>query len=297
VPLLAVPNVSEGRDPEAISAIAAAFDGQLLDVHSDPDHNRSVYTLAGEPGTLAEHVLAGAREVIARVDLGAQRGEHPRVGAIDIAPVVYLDEASRGAACAEALVLGDMLGAELDLPVFIYGELAQGRTRAELRRGGPHELARRIEHGELMPDFGPRQLHDRAGAVLVAARPPLIAFNLELEPPATVEQARAIAALIREGGEEGLSGVRAIGLGLEHRGVAQVSTNVEDHLATTLADLIAAVSRHAAVARAELVGLAPSAAFESYPAAVPIPGFDPERHLIERALANSRPDPIPGRVS
>ena len=287
--LLAVPNVSEGRDRAKIEAIATAFDGRLLDVHSDPDHHRSVYTVAGAPGALAEHVLAGAREAIAQLDLGDQRGEHPRVGAVDVAPIVYLDAASRGAACAEALVLGDLLGSELELPVFIYGELAQGRTRAELRRGGPDELRRRIDSGELTPDFGPRLLHGTAGAVLVAARAPLIAFNLELAPPATLEQARTIAALIREGGAESLTGVRAIGLYLERRGVSQVSTNIEDHRASSPADVLAAVSRHAAVSRVELVGLAPREAFEGFPRDVPMSGFDPERHLIERALADSRP--------
>lgn len=295
--LLAVPNVSEGRDEGKIGAIATAFGARLLDVHSDPDHHRSVYTIAGAPGALAEHVLAGAREALAQVDLAAQRGEHPRVGAVDVAPIVYLDEAARGAACAEALVLGDLLGSELELPVFVYGELARGRSRAELRRGGPDELARRIESGELSPDFGPHRMHATGGAVLVAARAPLIAFNLELAPPATLEQARAIAARIREGGSEGLSGVRAIGLYLEGKGVAQVSTNVEEHRTTTLADVIAAVSRHHPVLAAELVGLAPQEAFEDFPAAVPIPGFDPDRHLIERALANSPPDYAPGRVS
>ncbi|HWF36671.1 MAG TPA: hypothetical protein VG295_14925 [Solirubrobacteraceae bacterium] len=287
--LLAVPNVSEGRDRAKIEAIAAAFDGRLLDVHSDPDHNRSVYTLAGRPGSLAEHVLAGAREALAQVDLPAQRGEHPRVGAIDVAPIVYLDECTRGAACAEALVLADMLGSELELPVFMYGELARGRTRAELRRGGPRELARRIESGELAPDFGPRRMHASGGAVLVAARAPLIAFNLELAPPATLEQARAIAARIRESASEGLPGVRAIGLYLKDKGVAQVSTNVEEHRTTTLADVIAAVARHAPVAAAELVGLAPEEAFEGFPAEVPIPGFDPQRHVIERALSDPGP--------
>lgn len=285
VTLLAVPNVSEARDMRTVDAVAAAFDARLLDVHIDPDHNRSVFTLAGEPGALAQHVLAGAREAVARLDIGVHGGEHPRVGVVDVAPIVYLDDAARGAACAEALVLGDMLGDELEVPVFMYGELAQGRTRAELRRGGPRELARRAETGELTPDFGPRRLHPTAGAVLVAARAPLIAFNVELEPPATVDQARAIAALIREHGKEGLSGVRAIGLWLERRGVAQVSTNVEDHRATSLADVVAAVSRHGAVARAELVGLAPTAAFHGFPDDVPLPGFDPQRHLIERALA------------
>jgi glutamate formiminotransferase len=289
VTLLAVPNVSEGRDLANVAAIAAAFDARLLDAHSDPDHNRSVFTLAGEPGALARHVLAGAREAIARVDIGVQRGAHPRIGAIDVAPIVYLDDASRGAACAEALVLGDMLGTVLELPVFIYGELAQGRTRAKLRRGGPQELARRIASGELTPDFGPRRLHPTAGAVLVAARAPLIAFNLELEPPANLDQAREIAAMIRERGSDGLRGVRAIGLYLDRRGVAQVSTNVEDHTTTTLAAVVAAVARHAGIARVELVGLAPSAAFAGFPGDLPIPGFDPQRHVIENALGVTVP--------
>ena len=171
--LLAIPNVSEGRDQAAIDAIAYAFDGRLLDVHSDTDHHRSVFTLAGEPGELAQVVANGAAEAIRQVDINAHEGIHPRVGAIDVAPIVYLDPADRGAACAEALVLGDLLGDELALPVFLYGELAQGRTRAELRKGGPEALAKRIEAGELRPDFGPHKLHPTAGAVLVAARPPL----------------------------------------------------------------------------------------------------------------------------
>jgi glutamate formiminotransferase len=284
VTLLAVPNVSEGRDAAAIAAIGAAFGRDLLDVHSDPDHHRTVYTLAGLPGELAQAVAAGAAEAIARIDLHRHAGNHPRVGAIDVAPVVHLEERHRGAACAEALVLGDMLGARLAIPVFVYGALAGGRTRAELRRGGPTELARRMEAGELRPDFGPPELHPTAGAVLVAARPPLVAFNIELEPPATLAQARSVAALIREGGPEGLAGVRAIGLWLERRGIAQVSTNVEDHLATPLAAVVEAVRRHAPVSAAELVGLAPRAAFDGFPQDVPVPGFDPARHLIESVL-------------
>jgi glutamate formiminotransferase len=257
VTLLAVPNVSEGRDPDAISAISAALDARLLDVHSDADHNRSVFTLAGEPGQLAQAVLGGAREVVARVDITKRAGVHPRVGAVDVAPIVHLDDARRGAAYAEALVLADLLGTELELPVYLYGELAGGRTRAELRRPGALS--------ELRPDFGPNRLHPTAGAVLVAARPPLIAFNVELAPPAGEAQARELAAAIREGGAEGLPGVRAIGVWLEGRGVAQVSTNVEDHRATPLARVVEAVSRHAQIAETELVGLAPRAAFDGFP--------------------------------
>lgn len=285
--LLSPVNVSEGRDQRTLEAIAAAFSGagaRLLDVHSDPDHDRSVFTLAAAPGALASALLAGAREAIARIDITGYDGLHPHVGALDVVPLVHLDDSTRGAACAEALVTADLLGRELDLPVLLYGALAGGRTRAELRRRGPAALARRIEAGELEPDFGPRRIHPRTGAALVAARPPLVAFNLELEPPATEGDAKRIASLIRDGAAEGLPGVRAIGLWLERRGVAQVSCNVEDHRAVPLALLVEAVRRRLPVAAGELVGLAPACAFDAFPADLPLPGFDPRRHLIEQAL-------------
>jgi glutamate formiminotransferase / 5-formyltetrahydrofolate cyclo-ligase len=278
--LLAIPNVSEGRDQAVIDQIAKAFEARLLDVHTDPDHNRSVFTLAGEPGELANAVARGAAEAVRRVDLKDHEGIHPRVGAIDVAPIVYLDPRDRGAACAEALALGDLLGEELELPVFLYGELADGRTRAELRRGGPETLGHRIGSGELRPDFGPHRLHPTAGAVLVAARPPLVAFNVELVPPATLEDARAIAAGIREGGPEGLRSVRAIGLWLAARDVAQVSTNVEDHRATSLAQVVEAIARQATPSQAELVGLAPRAAFDGFPDDLPVAN----RRTVEDAL-------------
>jgi len=268
--LLAIPNVSVGPDARAVAAIGAAFasaGARLLDVHSDADHGRSVFTLAGAPQTLAHGLAAGATEAADRVDLRAHRGAHPHVGALDVAPVVFLDDARRGAACAEALLAADLLGAG-GLPVFLYGVLAGGRTRAQLRRGGVEGLAERVAHGELAPDFGPTALDRRRGAVLVAARPPLVAFNLHLAPPAAVEDAQRIAALVREGGAEGLPGVRAIGLTVG--GVAQVSTNVEDHRATPLATLLETVARHAEVLDAELVGLAPEAAFAGWPDAVTI---------------------------
>ncbi len=275
--LLAVPNVSEGRDQAVLAAIGAAFQAagaRVLDLHVDADHNRSVFSLAAGPAVLSRAVLAGAREAVARIDLTAHAGVHPRVGAVDVAPIVFADPRDRGAAVAEALVLADRLGDELGLPVYLYGDLAGGRTRAQLRRpGGLDGVA---------PDFGPPS-HPTAGATLVAARPPLVAFNVELAPPATVADARAIAALIREGGAEGLPGVRALGVTIG-AGVAQVTTNVEAPDEATPGDVVAAIRRHAAVARAELVALAPAAAFEGFPADVPIPGFDPEKHLIERVL-------------
>jgi glutamate formiminotransferase / 5-formyltetrahydrofolate cyclo-ligase len=268
--LLAVPNVSEGRDRTAIDAIASAFDARLLDLHSDPDHHRTVFTVAGEPGAIAESITNGAREAIARIDLRNHEGIHPRIGALDLAPVVYLTDDDRGAACAEALTLADRLGHELELPVFLYGALAGGRTRADIRRGGPEVLQKRLSRGDLKPDFGPPELHPSAGAVLVAARPPLVAFNVELAPPATLEDARAIAAAIREGGPEGLQCVRALGLWLAAKDRAQVSTNIEDHRKTTAADVVNAIARHARPAGAELVGLAPAAAFAGFPEDLPI---------------------------
>ena len=285
--LIAVPNFSEGRDSATLDAIATAFKQQqssrLLDVHRDRDHNRSVFTVAGRPGTLALAVLEAARAAVARIDMSRHTGVHPRVGAVDVAPIVYLDIAQRGAACAETLVLADLLGSELELPVFLYGELGGGRTRAELRSGGREALAARTASGELSSDFGPRhRLHPTAGAVLVAARPPLVAFNLELEPPATIEDARAIAAAIREGGSDGLPGVRAIGLWLEHEQVAQVSTNIEDHRVTSPGAVAEAVAERARIRRAELVGLAPRAAFDGFPPNIEM--AEPPR-IIEDALS------------
>lgn len=281
--LLAVPNVSEGRRADRLDALARAFDARLLNVHSDVDHHRTVFTLAGQPGELSQAVLAGARQSAASIDLREHAGAHPRVGALDVAPIVYLSEADRGAACAEALVLADLLAEQARLPVFLYGQLAGGRTRAELRRGGSDELARRVAAGELTPDFGPRELDPASGAVLVAARAPLVAFNLELSAPATLADARAIAERIREGGPDGLPAVRAIGLWLSQRGVAQVSINLEDHRATSLAEVLEAVRRHAAVEVAELVGLAPAEAFAGFPADLPVNN----RATIEDALGAS----------
>ncbi len=284
--LMAVPNVSEGRDAAAVAAIGAAYvagGASLIATHLDVDHHRSVHTLAAPQGQLALALAAGARAAVAAIDLTTSRGLHPHVGALDVCPVVFLDDARAGAAVAEALLTAQLL-AETGIPVLLYGELAGGRTRAFLRRGGTAELLRRVEEGELKPDFGPGRIDPRVGAALVAARPPLVAFNLELEPRATVADAKLIAALIREGGEEGLPGLRAIGLELAAAGgVAQVSCNIEDHRAVPLARLVEAVARHAAVARCELVGLLPRSALDGFPADLEIANLA----TIEDALARA----------
>src|SRR3954453_3668619 len=182
---MAVPNVSEGRDLAAIAAIGRAFaPARVLDTHSDPDHGRSVFTLAARQGQLARALVEGARAAVERIDLPRHAGAHPPVGAIEVAPVVYLDDERRGPAVAEALTAAALMGDELDLPVFLYGQLAtteSNRERAAIRRGGPQGLSGRMETGELVPDFGPKRIHPSAGAVLMTARPPLIAFNLDLQ--------------------------------------------------------------------------------------------------------------------
>src|SRR5436305_1752112 len=202
VVLLAAPNFSEGRDPSVIARVAAGFaPARILDTHSDPDHNRTVLWLAGDQQELATSLEAGARAAAESIDLAASDGVHPRVGALDVAPVVYRDRAERGAAIATALTAATFIG-ELGIPVFLYGDLASNEARverADLRRGGPERLGERIAAGELHPDFGPAELHPTAGATLVTARLPLIAFNVELESN-DLDLAQAIASEVREGG-------------------------------------------------------------------------------------------------
>lgn len=271
--LMGVPNISEGRDQAVVRTIGDAYEqggARLLDTHLDPDHHRAVHTLAAEQGALAGAIAAGAQRAIELIDLNQPRGLHPYVGVLDVAPIVFLDEGRRPAAEAEALALGEMLG-ELGLPVHLYGILAGGASRAAVRSAPEN-------HG---PAFGPHEPHPTAGRVLVAARPPLVAFNAELARPATIPDARRVAALIREGGKEGLSGLRALGMGLDARGgVAQVSMNVEDPGRTRLADVLAAIERHLPVAECELVGLAPASAFDGWPDRVAIRN----RRTIEEAL-------------
>lgn len=285
-PLLAVPNVSSA-DAVTVAALEAACSGvRILDVHSDGHHGRSVLTLAGDAVDLVDTIVALAATSLARIDVTATTGQHPRVGSLDVVPLVYLNEGQRGAACASALVVADRLACELRLPVFLYGELSDGRTRADLRRGGVAGIASRLASGELAPDFGPRQPHATGGAVLVAARPILVAFNLQLAPPATIEDARRVAAAVREGGEHGSPGLRAIAIELAG-GVPQVSMNVERPKEVPLARIVIAVSELADVASGELVGLAPRAALEGFPSDVPLLGFDPARQVIENALGSS----------
>lgn len=282
--LMSVPNVSEGADRSVVEAIGKAFSpARLLDVHSDADHGRSVFTLVSKQGELAQALASGAAKAAESIAIDGHAGIHPHVGAIDVVPVVYLDPAQRGAACAEALLAGHLIAATAQLPIFLYGELGKGRERAEFRAGGSLALAERIAAGSQRPDFGPPKLHPTAGATLLCARPPLVAFNIELTADQSLEKAKAVAAELRESGG-GLPGVRAIGLWLDAKNRAQVSCNVHDPFDVPLAEIVEFVIARAPVESAELVGLAPRAAFVDFPDDIPILGFDPAKHLLENAL-------------
>jgi glutamate formiminotransferase len=290
MPLVAVPNFSEGRSERVIGTLEATLGGsaRVLNRHFDPEHNRCVFTIAAEPTPLVEALLAGAREAVNVIDLRRYKGLHPHIGALDVCPLVWQVE-DRHEDAIEAAHEAAKGIADLGIPVFLYGELASSPERAErayFRKGGPPELARRMKSGELEPDLGPPEPHPTAGATLVTAREPLVAFNVELNTP-DLDVARAVADGLREAGG-GLEGVRALGLPRE-KGQCQVSMNVQDPIGVPLAMVIAEIKRLAAEhgakpVEAELVGLAPEAAFEGYPDDVPIKDFDPRRDVIENVL-------------
>lgn len=289
--ILAVPNVSEGRDAARISALESAFSrgATVLDRHSDADHDRTVFTLAAGAAPLREALLGGAELAIETVDMSAYQGLHPAIGALDVCPIVWLDPAGRAAARTEAIEVAEQIGG-LGVPVFLYGELASRPGHAErayFRNGGLAELWLRMEGGGLRPDYGPSLPHRTAGVTLVTARPPLAAFNIELDS-GDADVARAVAAGLRESGG-GLPGVRAIGLALSS-GCSQVSTNVHDPLAVPLIDVVEGVRALAAPldarpVAAEIIGLVPAASLAGYPADVPIRGFDSAAQTIEARLA------------
>lgn len=249
-----VPNVSEGRDTRALDAFAQACSASLLDLHVDPDHHRSVFTLAGPDDRDAEPAvrrLAGA--VADRVDLTTHAGVHPRIGALDVVPFVALDGTSGGDAVDAAGAFASWVAEELALPVFLYGDAdPQHRSLPDVRRDA---FTRR------QPDVGPPEPHPQLGAVAVGARPLLVAVNCELDKH-DLALASSLARAVRER-DGGLPGVRALGLELESVARVQVSMNLVDLAATGLQQACETVrslarARGADVARVELVGLLPA---------------------------------------
>jgi glutamate formiminotransferase len=290
LPLESVPNVSEGRDAAVVDALRNALAGpaRLLDVHVDPDHHRSVYTLVGSGEELVESLFSGVMVAVDRIDLRVHFGAHPRIGAADVVPLIPIRPEDEPLARDAALALADRLGDELELPVFFYGQLTEdGREPAFFRRGGPEELQRRMDAGELAPDRGPPRLHPTAGGVVLGVRRPLIAFNVNLRSQ-DVEVAKAIAGIVRER-DGGYPGVRALGLDLPTAGLVQVSMNVTDWEAAALHEIVErikaeAASRGVEVEGSELVGLMPAGA--AVAAAGPILHIDglDARHVLELRL-------------
>jgi glutamate formiminotransferase len=286
LPLESVPNFSEGRNAATIAALAAALGAhaRLLDVHADEDHNRSVFTLVGTESELADALVAGIRVASERIDLREHEGAHPRIGAADVVPIVPLRPDHLERARIAAALVGGRIGDELGLPVFVYAPPDHGP--AFYRRGGPAELQRRIDAGELAPDYGPMQLHESAGGVILGARRPLIAFNVNLRGELAV--AREVAAIVREKGG-GFPGVRALGLDLPRAGLVQVSMNVEDWEAAALHEIVERIeqeaeARGAEVVGSELVGLMPAGAAAAAAGSVlRIDGFD-KSHVLELRL-------------
>jgi glutamate formiminotransferase len=290
--LEAVPNVSEGRRPEVLERLAAAAAGGgawLLDASADPDHNRSVLTLAGEPEPLAASLVALAETAVASIDLTVHRGVHPRIGALDVVPLIPLGGAPMDAAVATARRVGAAIAERCAVPVLLYEAAAARPDRtdlADLRRGGLAALGERLARADGQPDFGPARLHPTAGATAVGARDFLIAFNVLLAS-ADVACARAIAARVRASAG-GLPAVKALGFYLATRQRAQVSMNLTDFRRTGLAAALAAVRRESAalgvaVESCEIVGLVPRAALdgtEGDPLLAAVLG--PERVLEER---------------
>jgi glutamate formiminotransferase len=286
-PLESVPNFSEGRDGATIDAIGAAISAhaRLLDVHADEDHNRSVFTFVGGEDELGDALSAAVGVACDRIDLHAHEGAHPRVGAADVVPIVPLAAEDMPHAERAAAAIAQRLAATWNLPVFMYAPPQRGP--AFYRRGGTFGLQARIDAGELRPDYGPARLHATAGAVLVGARRPLIAFNVNLR--GELDVARAVARVVRER-DGGFPGVRALGLDLPRAGVVQVSMNVEDWEAAALHEIVErigteAAARGAEVIGSELVGLMPAgAAAAAAGAMLRIDGFDASRVLELRLL-------------
>ena len=292
--LEAVPNVSEGRDAAAIAAIGAAFASRatVLGTHSDPDHHRSVFTLVADADDIVDALLSGVAAAVERIDLREHAGVHPRVGAVDVVPLVPLGPDDMPRAVEAAFATARRIGSELGVPVFLYGEAGQGRRPVFFRRGGLDELRRRVRGGELAPDVGPGEIDPRTGVVLVGARRLLVAYNLELTTE-DVRVAREIAAAVR-GSSGGMPGLQAIGLALPGSGRVQVSMNVIDVDLAPLHEVVQRVraeaeSRGIGVVSGELVGLVPERVLRAAAdAGVELPGVDASQvleHVLRSRLA------------
>jgi glutamate formiminotransferase/formiminotetrahydrofolate cyclodeaminase len=288
-----VPNFSEGRNVETIRALTAAVTAVkgvwLLDEERDEDHHRSVLTFAGTPESVAEAAFQATRLATTLIDLRRHQGGHPRVGATDVVPFVPIRGVTMEDCVALAIGLGERIARELNIPVFLYERAAPRQERAQLesiRRGGLEGLAARMEDPAWIPDFGPRRLHPTAGATIVGARPPLIAYNVNLQT-GNLDVAKTIAKAIRTS-SGGLPSLKAIGVPLASRGIVQVSMNLTNFEVTPIHVAFETVRREAdkqgtTVVGSEIVGLVPQRALiQTAEASLKLERFDPTQVLETR---------------
>lgn len=292
-----VPNVSEGRRAEVIDGIAAAIRAvpgvRLLDYSADPSHNRSVFTLAGEAAPLKAAVLAMYERAVAAIDLRRHEGEHPRLGAVDVVPFVPIEGVTMADCIALAKEVGSEVASRFGVPVYLYEEASTSPARRNLediRRGEFEGLASKMASPGWAPDFGPAAPHASAGASVIGARMPLIAYNINLNTN-RLEVAKKIAAAIRQS-SGGFRFVKAAGFELKDRGIVQVSMNLTNYEKTPIFRVFEVVKREAgrygvSILESEIVGLVPAgaltAAAEYY---LQIADFKPDAQVLENKLRN-----------
>ena len=293
-----VPNFSEGADSATLDAIKAAIESHagswLLDHSADPDHGRSVYTLAGYPGRVMAAMEAAAEAAIERVDLRAHAGRHPHIGAVDVIPFVPLGDTTMEQCVAGARTFAARLAERFELPVYLYREAAQRPDRrplADVRRPGFEGLAEWMVSPAGEPDFGPTRPHPTAGATVVGARPFLIAWNIQLSST-DVAVARRIAGRIRERGG-GLPAVQALGIELASQGCVQLSMNILDHQRTPIwrvwdeAERLAA-AESVSLLDSELIGLVPAKALVDVADHIGSGSFHTAEQRLHEAAAHLR---------
>ena len=283
-------NFSEGRDKDVIAAIATAAQGaRALDLNSDEDHNRTVLSLVGSPEAIAEAAFQVSAKAVELIDMNQHRGAHPRMGAVDVIPFVPLGQATMEEAITTARRVGQRLGEELGIPVYLYEGAATRPVRrnlANVRRGEYEGLAQKLADPEWAPDFGPHRPHPTAGATAVGARIYLVAYNVNLGT-SDVNIAKAIARAVRAK-TGGLHNVKALGVMLQERGLAQVSMNVVDPFRTPLYRVLELVRGEAArygvpVVGSEVVGLVPlSVILETVRYYLQLEGFGDDQVLEAR---------------
>ena len=287
-----IPNISEGRRPELVSEFAEivrAVPGvTLIDYSSDASHNRSVFTFLGDPDQVVEAAFLFAQHAVEKIDLRVHEGEHPRMGAVDVIPFVPIRDMDMQECVERSKVLGERLANELDLPVFLYEESASAPHRknlAAIRKGQFEGMAEKVLEEQWHPDFGGNRIHPSAGVVAVGARQPLIAFNINLDT-SDVSIAKKIAKIIREK-DGGFRAVKALGVMLEERNIAQVSINMCDYKQTPLYRVLEFVRFEAArygvhVVGTEIIGLAPMMAFvDAADYYLQIEKFDAQKQVLE----------------